>query len=186
MYPQESGTSTPCLWFGRHRGKPLSEVDTSYLKWALATVKLSSGTRRAVEAELASRGLTPPASPPKAWAAWMGPCSRCRCAEIAYRWLQQRNGRRVVSAKCSRCGAWLGTAPSARPYTDEADAAASATPELDVLVQLQDLGVELESDGATVLFRPGDYGRIPPELHQRIRECRHRLATLIGDTTRGT
>jgi hypothetical protein len=131
---QWNALSMPCLWFGRHKGKPLSEVDTGYLKWTLATVKLSSGTRAAVEAELSARGVACPPAPPRPRPCWMGPCHRCGCAVVQYRWLEQRDGRRQVSARCSRCGASLGIAPRTPPYTTETDVAASPTAVLDALV----------------------------------------------------
>jgi hypothetical protein len=36
-------------YFGRHKGKPLNEVPSDYLAWALRTVRLSSGVRAARE-----------------------------------------------------------------------------------------------------------------------------------------
>jgi hypothetical protein len=47
------------LYFGRHRGQALDAVPSSYLTWVLETkIKLSSGLKSAVLAELQSRGIS--------------------------------------------------------------------------------------------------------------------------------
>jgi hypothetical protein len=184
MYASEQQASMPRLWFGRHKGQALSEIDTSYLVWAARTVKLSSATRRAVEAELQSRGAAVPAPPPRPWAGWMGPCQRCGCATVGDHWLEQRDGRRVVRASCPQCKASLGTAPSVEPYTTLADQAASETPTLDALTLAEEEGVKIVSDGASAWCEP--WGRASERLRQLVRERGNLLARMIGDTTRAT
>jgi hypothetical protein len=66
------------LPFGKHRGKPLPQVPTGYLRWALDTVKLSTGLRAAVRGELLSRGvhpsrLSPEPVPRPVRCPWCGP-----------------------------------------------------------------------------------------------------------------
>jgi hypothetical protein len=58
---EKMNTAPTPLPFGKHKGRPLAEVPASYLSWLLAEVKLSSGLRCAVAAELTRRG---PYSPP--------------------------------------------------------------------------------------------------------------------------
>jgi hypothetical protein len=73
--------------------------------------------------------------------------------------------------------------PHIPPYTTEADANASASPVLDALVRLDDLGVELVSDGRRVWFADPDARRkVPRDLHAVVRECGHTLAMMMGDT----
>jgi hypothetical protein len=47
---------TPVLSFGKHRGRALSDVSTSYLRWALGADRLDEWERSAIRAELARRG----------------------------------------------------------------------------------------------------------------------------------
>ena len=47
MYAENTKPATPRLWFGKYREVPLPDVPTSYLRWALANVRLSSGIRQA-------------------------------------------------------------------------------------------------------------------------------------------
>ena len=68
------------LPFGQHRGQPQCMVPTDYLTWLLATVKLSSGLRAAVTAEVEARGETAPPPPaPKL------PPVCCRCGGVEMR-----------------------------------------------------------------------------------------------------
>ncbi len=76
----------------------------------------------------------------------------------------------------------MGFAPQVEPFTSEADAAASDTPVLDVLTRLEELGVDLLSDGDTVWFAPGDWRRVPDDVLAAARQCKHSLARLLGDT----
>src|SRR5262245_6485233 len=138
------------LYFGKHKGQELSEIPSGYLTWALRTVKLSSGIRQAVASELARRGaaVPPPATNPAA--GWRGPCSGCGCKAIDYRWHEFSNGTKQIRASCSRCHAWLGTAPRVEPYTTEADRNASPTAVLDAVILAQEEQVALISDGYSV------------------------------------
>lgn len=54
--------------FGKHRGRPIAEVDSDYLFWLIAEVDLSPGLRLEVIGELRRRGAypDPPAAPPPA------------------------------------------------------------------------------------------------------------------------
>jgi hypothetical protein len=70
------------------------------------------------------------------------------------------------------------------PYVSQADAAASETPILDTLVRLQDLGVELVSDGQSLAFAGDGWRRTPPDLRAVVRQCGHQLAVLLGNTRR--
>jgi hypothetical protein len=49
-----NGVSMP---FGRHKGRPLAEVPSEYLRWSLANVRLGSGFRREIVADLGRRSL---------------------------------------------------------------------------------------------------------------------------------
>jgi hypothetical protein len=171
------------LPFGRHRSAPLGEVPTSYLAWLVRTVRLSSGVRAAVAAELARRGIdAPPPAPPAARP--VPPCARCGAAGYSCGWQQTRDGRRQIHAACTRCGRWLGFLPQVEPHTGQADAAASAAPILDALTRLEALGVELAGDGRAVWFAGDDWRRVPADLQAVVRQCRHTLAGMLGDTRR--
>lgn len=46
-----------CLMpFGKFKGKPVADVSTSYLRWALAECEMGSGLTRAIREELERRG----------------------------------------------------------------------------------------------------------------------------------
>jgi hypothetical protein len=169
-------TPPPALPFGRHRGQPLSAVPSSYLAWLLREVKLSSGLRAAVAAELAGRGIGVPPPPPFVPAA----CRRCGPAGHSFRWAQDRRGGRRVRVQCGRCHAYLGFAPCRPPFTTKADENSSPTAALDVLVQAGACGVRIVSDGQKADIDPRDWRQAPPELRSRIRECAHLLAGLLG------
>jgi hypothetical protein len=47
--------TTPSLWFGMHKGLPLTAVPAPYLAWMLGAVSMSPGARQAIETELARR-----------------------------------------------------------------------------------------------------------------------------------
>jgi hypothetical protein len=56
-YALDSPNSEGRLAFGKHKGRPLAEVPTDYLRWALDGCDLlSAPERRAITTELASRG----------------------------------------------------------------------------------------------------------------------------------
>lgn len=164
--------------FGKWKDRPLCEVDAGYLRWALATVKLSSGLRAALGAELARRGIAPPqvpAPPPPP------ECPACGPGPLSYAWTEFRDGRRQVRRSCRRCSRLMGFAPQVPPYTTLADGAASGTALLDVLLAAADQGVELKSDGVTAEFADAEsWRRASPTLRQRLKECRSRLGRLMG------
>jgi hypothetical protein len=180
MYEREARRATPVFPFGKHKGRTLSEIDSGYLSWAMANVKLSSGIRQAVAGELARRGERvpcPPPPPPEPL------CPRCGSADRDYRWGEDRLGRRMIRRTCRCCGTWLGFAPKIEPYTTEADANANATPTLDVLLLAEAEGVELISDGQQVRIGYG-WERASMRLKNAIRQRGHLLASLLGNTTK--
>jgi hypothetical protein len=46
---------TPCLTFGKHRGEPLTAIDTSYLEWVRTADRITPDLLAAITAELATR-----------------------------------------------------------------------------------------------------------------------------------
>jgi hypothetical protein len=165
--------------FGKHKGQPLPRVPTSYLQWLLRECQLSSGLRAAVAAEVSQRGReVPPPPPPR-------PVRRCRDhpdAEPLLSWLEDSLGRRRIRADCPVCRRPTDYPPCVPPYTTEADRRASPTAVLDVLIRLDTLGIDLESDGRGVSVGWQDYHRVPADLHRLIRQCKNHLARLLGDT----
>jgi hypothetical protein len=104
---------------------------------------------------------------------------RCRCGgEPRYGWQQMKNGRWHIRVECDGCGLFLQFAPQVEPYMTYADRNASGAAILDVLVQCEELGIELLSDGQTVRFH--DNHRAPPGLRSLLRQCSHDLARLMG------
>lgn len=169
-------TSIP---FGRHKDKPLAEVPSSYLAWALANVKLSTGLRAALSGELDRRGVAAPPPPPPPPPPT---CHQCGGVDILYHWMQLVTGARRIKRLCRRCCRSLGFAPEVEPYIGLATASACPTALLDTLVEAETLGVELVSDGEAVHIR-GGYDRTTPAFRQRLNECRHSLARMLGKTT---
>jgi uncharacterized protein (DUF3820 family) len=169
----------PSLPFGKHKGRPLAEVPADYLQWFARTCRLSTGLRNAVADELARRGLE---SPPEPGPAPYPACRDCGRAGVVARWQEDARGDRRIRGECPRCGRYLCWLPVIPPWVGQADAAASKTPLLDVLTMLDDLGVELESDGRSVSIPWRDWRRVPPELHAVIRQCNNQLARLLGRT----
>jgi hypothetical protein len=167
--------------FGCHKGELLSGIPSDYLDWLLRNVRIGRGLRAAIADELCRRGLSAPSAPPP----WPLPtCSRCPGVKPQLSWLQDSLGRRRIRIECGRCHQSMGFAETREPYTTEADAAASKTPVLDVLTKLEDLGVELRSDGKHVRFaRDGDYRRVPPDLRRMLKQCQNDLARMIGRTS---
>jgi hypothetical protein len=90
--------------------------------------------------------------------------------------MEASNGDRRIRASCSRCGRLVKFLPHLPPFTTLADAAASATPVLDVLTRLEESGVSLHSNGARVWTD----GLVPADVAAAIRQCNHQLARLIG------
>jgi hypothetical protein len=169
------------LPFGRHKGQSPESVPTDYLHWFLSEVQLSSGLRAALAEELARRGRPVPQPPaPRPVPA----CPRCPGAPPALSWQEDAAGQRRIRAECSRCRRFLAFAPQVEPYVGEADRAGSHNDLLDVLTRLDELEVELRSDGTRVYFAAGDYRRVPAELAALVRSCSHRLARMIGDTSK--
>jgi hypothetical protein len=169
------------FYFGRHRGQDLATVPSSYLQWALATVKLSGSMRTAVAAELQRRGVHAPAPPPPAPPP---ACRACRTADYTCHWREDSLGRRFIRARCARCRRQLpgGALPLVEPFLGMADATASGTPVLDALTRLEDLGIDLASDGRRVWFADDDYRRVPPDLDALVRQVNHSLARMLGPT----
>jgi len=178
MYSEEERPSTACLWFGKHKGVPLPEVDTGYLQWALRTVKLSSGIRQAVAAELERRGATVPPPAVNENACWRGPCGRCG-GSVRYEWQEFSNGTKQIRATCRACGGSCGHAPRVEPFITEANRNASPTASLTALVLAAEEGVQLLSDGKRV--QPVPYDRASQRLRELVRQECHLLAGLLGD-----
>jgi hypothetical protein len=159
--------------FGKHKGQPLSDVPGDYLVWLLRECKLSSGLRVAVADELTRRGQRPPPvevpPPPR--------CPDCKSAsEPRYTWQQRRDGGRCIRGECAACQRFLAFVPLVEPYTGMADRAASMTPELDVLITCNELGIDLKSDGQAADFAtPADRERAPQRLRDLLRQCSHSL-----------
>jgi len=171
------------LPFGRHKDKPLAEVPGSYLEWALREVKLSSGLRAAVAEQLARRGYSvPPPPPPRP----LRPCRNHPQAPLACRWFEDAQGRRRIRADCTLCHSYADYPPCVPPYSAEADRNASPAPVLDVLIRLEHLGVELESDGRTCKVPYRDWRRVPAEVHALIRQANHQLARMLGNNMETT
>ena len=171
----------PTLPFGKHAGQPLDTVPTPYLDWLAREARLSSGLRAAVAAELRARGSTPP-PPARLRAGCPVRCTRCGSTELRHSWHEYRNGQRQIRRACGRCGTWLGSAPQTPEAVAEADARASKTDILDALTRLDDLGIEVCSDGRSVWAAGDGWRRMPPDLADVLRQCNHRLARLLGRT----
>jgi hypothetical protein len=112
---------------GRFKGLPLTQVQTKYLQWYLATVKTSSGVEAGIVAELSRRGAPVPEPPPARrqppTCPTCGPEGGYTCA-----WQNDILGRPHVKATCGRCGRFLKFVPCVEPFTSmaEADAAGAA------------------------------------------------------------
>jgi uncharacterized protein (DUF3820 family) len=163
------------LPFGRHKDKPMAEVPDGYLLWTLRDCKLSSGLRQTVADELQRRGIDAPAPP----IVHPPDCQRCHSGMYRVDWMEDRRGQRRIRATCS-CGRYLCFLPIVEPWIFCANENASPAPVLDVLTQLEDLGVELQSDGRKVWVAGADDRRVPAELHVTIRQCAYQLARLLG------
>jgi hypothetical protein len=167
------------LPFGRHRGEPLGQVPTSYLCWFLAEANPSTGLRAAVAAELRSRGYPipdPPPPPP------IRPCRRCGSTDARHTWQEDSAGNRRIRRACAVCRGFMQFAALLPAFIDEANHNASRAPVLDVLTRLEELGIDLVSDGRSVGFPPGDYERVPADLRELVHQCNHTLAGLLGVT----
>jgi hypothetical protein len=92
-------------------------------------------------------------------------------------WFQDSIGRKRIRADCRRCRTMLTHPLCVEPFVSMANASASDTPILDGLTRLDDLGVEMVSDGQRVYFAPGDWRKVPADLNAVVRSCSHRLAS---------
>jgi hypothetical protein len=101
---------------GKHRGTPLADVPESYLAWLLREVKLSTGLRAAVAAELERRGVRPPTAAVK-------PEPVCCGAGLSYGWDRDALGRPIIRRWCAACGRCLGLAPQTGAALEAANAA---------------------------------------------------------------
>jgi hypothetical protein len=166
------GISLP---FGKHKGVPLTLVPTGYLSWALSATKLSGGLRLAVGNELRRRNVDVPAP-----AVRIPVCERCDNILHECRWQENAAGQRVIRAECRSCHGFLAFVPTIEPYIGLANENASATPILDVLTKLDDLGIEVKSDGRRAWIPWPDNQQCPPAVMALIRQCNNQLARLIG------
>jgi hypothetical protein len=151
-------------------------VPTDYLVWFLANVKSSSGLAQAIAGELRARGrgVPLPELPPEP------ACPDCGLdTRIHYGWLETSNGERRIQRLCG-CGQVLGFAPQVEPFLSLAERSADPTALLDVLLECEALGVKLVSDGKAVRVT-GGRDRLTVPLRQKLAQCRHGLAKLIGD-----
>jgi hypothetical protein len=101
------------LAFGKHVDKPLPEVPTPYLLWALKTLKLSSGLRTAVREELKTRPDSPPDLPPDPLPA-PPRCPRCGSDELLVTWQALGDGRRAIRGECRHCRCFVAFLPQTK------------------------------------------------------------------------
>jgi hypothetical protein len=147
-----------------------------YLQWLL-TIKLSSGLRLAVADELRRRGRQAPEPAPPAPQL---PCPQCGGREFRHRRLEDALGRRHIRRACARCGQKCGFAPHGEPYLSEAEAAASPTAPLDLLLWCNEAGVDLKSDGKVADFASrADYLHAEPAMRELLEQCRAKLGRLM-------
>jgi ribosomal protein S27AE len=171
--------NTPCFHFGMHKYRPLTEVPSSYIVWALTTdkVKLSSSTRKAAEEELARRGVGAPEPPAKPEP---NVCPRCpRQGGPSYSWYEDRSGGKRIKRTCPACGAGLAFAPHTKENIAKANAMKSVTPIKEALDACARLGLEIESTGETCWIVDG-WRRAPVWLRQRVEQVRSKLAKWLG------
>ena len=163
--------------FGKHARRPLADVPRDYLAWVLRTVKLSSGLRAAVAAELVRRGIqAPPPPPPPPAEKPLQSCGRCGSVEPPrLSWHEIADGRRQIRRTCPHCETFRGFAQQVPLNVAAADRNASPAPLLDVLTRLDELDIELISDGHEVSFTGDGRRRCPADLAELIRQCNHQL-----------
>lgn len=102
-------------------------------------------------------------------------------SDIAVGYQQTRNGNRRIRASCMHCGSFLTWLPLREPFTTLAANEVSDTAVLDVLTGLEDLGIELKSDGKTCWVPYPDCQKVDAALAGLIRQCSHDLARMLGD-----
>lgn len=56
----DSAPEAPCLTFGKHRGQPLTCIESSYLEWVKTADRVTPDLLAAIERELASRAPKSP------------------------------------------------------------------------------------------------------------------------------
>jgi hypothetical protein len=170
--------------FGKHAGRPLPEVPTSYLCWLTGECRLSRGIRQAVEAELSRRGVPVPTNPAEAIrqrqvdARRQEPCRRCRSVERRYYWQTCSNGVKQVKAECSGCGGNLGFLPQTTANIALANAGSSPAPLLDLLLALEQAGVESVRD-ANGVVRYVPQQRMTPTLWGLVRRGGYLLERML-------
>jgi hypothetical protein len=94
--------------------------------------------------------------------------------------MEDAGGGRRIRAECSHCGRFLTFLPEVPEYVRQADAGGRPTDLMDLLLDLDELGVEPRSDGRSVYFSAEDERKLPPEVRDLARQCSHRLARLLG------
>ncbi len=166
--------------FGKYRGKPVDGVPSSYLQWVLRECKPSHGLRAAIARELTRRGAGVPAPTVPPAAGQPPRCLRCPSAPALAMWQEDVRGNKRIRAECSRCRGFLCWAPQVEPFVSQANAASSPTAILDVVIEAEERGIALESDGHGIWLE----GDVPDDLRRAAYECSHRLAVLLGDTSR--
>jgi hypothetical protein len=168
------------LWFGKHRGQPLSSIPSSYLLWALSEVKLTPGIERKVRSELASRPDAPPLPPAKPAAE--PSCSKCGRFDLQLYWYQQRDGRKQIKAICPTHGLLAAALPHTPANVQRADAAQPQAGLLDALVLADELGVELVVVGGAIDIQP--WQRATVELRRLVKQSQHQLVRHLQNGAR--
>jgi hypothetical protein len=107
-------------------------------------------------------------------------------SDVAVGFQQCRNGKRRIRASCVHCGAFLCWLPMREPFLSMANNEVSPTPILDVLMLLEEIGVELKSDGKACWVPYPDCKKLDAELAALIRQCSHDLARMLGDHSKIT
>lgn len=167
----------PCFFFGKHRERPLPDVPTSYLAWALRECKLSTGLRTAVRAELLSRPDCPAALPAQPRPQEVR-CHRCGGAELVVYWHQlQGQGGRRIRASCAACHGYIQFLPETPENVALADASTSSTALLDVLTLAEAEGVEIVRREGRIYLEP--YHSASPRLRDLVRQSTRLLLAML-------
>lgn len=159
----ETQTTVPIMPFGRWKNHGIDVIDSAYLTWLLANVRLSSVLRHAVASELCRRGIAP-APPPLEVAEPV--CRHCPGAATAYTWAEDAAGRKVIRAECSACHRLIRLAPQVEPFVGYANDAA-----LDQMEQQGDDDEEppapSKGDWVRLTFKPDDAEPVPFAVRTR-------------------